>query len=231
MQDTIFFNEDPPLNEQGESILCEMNKFDMMALLAEKSPKFAEVLAVDADLNLFQRAWCVAELDEAHPLGMAQKPFPKEQGHLNDTAIHFATGGEYEGPEDVQQILSKLPNKMAFNQKLHELMFDGNVGLLAAWKKADVLQQMEDLSHVLKWGVSASVSTMAHSFGAAGLHLRDNADDLKRADFGLNRTMITKVFAVSPLACSFICSNIIQYLGGPAPNFLESNNQVGIFGV
>ena len=162
---------------------------------------------------------------------MAQKPFPKEQGHLNDTAIHFATGGKYEGPEDVQQILSKIPNKMVFNQKLHELMFDGNVGLLAAWKKADVLQQMEDLSHVLKWGVSASVSTMAHSFGAAGLHLRDNADDLKRADFGLNRTMITKVFAVSPLACSCICSNIIQYLGGPAPNFLESNNQVGRFGV
>lgn len=116
---------------------------------------------IQSFLNLFQRAWCVAELAEAHRLGMAQKPFPKEQGHLNDMAIHFATGGEYEGPEDVQQIFSKIPNNIAFNQKLQELMFDGNVGLLAAWKKADVLQQMEDISHVLKWGVSASVDNGA----------------------------------------------------------------------
>ena len=49
-----FFNKGPPLNEQGESIMCEMNKFDdMMALLAKKNPSFAEVVAVDADLNLF----------------------------------------------------------------------------------------------------------------------------------------------------------------------------------
>ena len=50
----IFFNKDPPLNEQGESIMCEMNKFDdMMALLAKKNPNLTEVVAVDADLNLF----------------------------------------------------------------------------------------------------------------------------------------------------------------------------------
>ena len=34
-----FFNKDPPLNEHGESIECEMNKFDdMMALLAREDP-------------------------------------------------------------------------------------------------------------------------------------------------------------------------------------------------
>ena len=54
-------------------------------------------------------------------------------------------------PEDVQQILSKIPDKKAFNERLQDLIFDGQVGLLAAWKKADVLQQTEDLSHVLKW--------------------------------------------------------------------------------
>ena len=54
-------------------------------------------------------------------------------------------------PEDVQQILEKIPDKKAFNEKLQELIFDGQVGLLAARKKADVLEQMEDLSYVLKW--------------------------------------------------------------------------------
>jgi hypothetical protein len=54
-------------------------------------------------------------------------------------------------PEDVQQILAKIPDKKAFNKKLQELIFDGTTGLLASWKKADVLQQMEDLSYVLKW--------------------------------------------------------------------------------
>ena len=62
-----FFNEDPPLNDDGKSIQCEMNKFDdMMALLARENPDFAEVVAVDASLDLFGRAWCVAELAEAH---------------------------------------------------------------------------------------------------------------------------------------------------------------------
>mmetsp|Transcript_3414 Transcript_3414/g.5726 ORF Transcript_3414/g.5726 Transcript_3414/m.5726 type:complete len:112 (+) Transcript_3414:556-891(+) len=65
-------------------------------------------------------------------------------------------------PEDVEQILSKIPNKTMFNRKLQELIFDGHVGLLAAWRKADVLQQMEDLSHLLKWArASASVDNGA----------------------------------------------------------------------
>ena len=54
-------------------------------------------------------------------------------------------------PEDVQHILAKIPDKQAFNQDLKKLIFDRQEGLLAAWKKADVLQQMEELSHVLRW--------------------------------------------------------------------------------
>ena len=53
-------------------------------------------------------------------------------------------------PEDVQQILAKIPDKKLFNEKLQELIF-GQLGLLAAWKMADVLQHMEDLSYILKW--------------------------------------------------------------------------------
>lgn len=50
---------------------------------------------------------------------------------------------------------------------------------------------------------------MARSFGAGGLQLQlgpINAEDLKsRSVFGLNRAMITKVFAVSPCVCSACC--------------------------
>lgn len=135
---------------------------------------------MDADLNLFQRAWCVAELAEAHRLGMAQKLFLRNkatlmtrQGTLQGLQVENMRASR---PEDVQQILSKIPNKMAFNKKLQERIFDGNVGLLPAWRKADVLQQMEDLSHILKWAtVSASVGNGALIWrrwvaAAAGTH-------------------------------------------------------------
>jgi hypothetical protein len=45
-----------------------MDKFDeMMRLLKEKNPgSFGQVLAVDREFELFSRAWCVAEIAEAH---------------------------------------------------------------------------------------------------------------------------------------------------------------------
>ena len=93
-----FFNEDPPLNADGKSIHCEMNKFDdMMALLARENPDFAEVVAVDASLDLFGRAWCVAELAEAHRMG-GSTPKDAQQGHFAHKAAHIAgaEGGEHE---------------------------------------------------------------------------------------------------------------------------------------
>lgn len=54
-------------------------------------------------------------------------------------------------PEDVEEILSKIPDKAAFNKSLQELIFDPDVGLLVNWRQADALQKMEFASHVLKW--------------------------------------------------------------------------------
>ena len=151
-----FFNEDPPLNDDGKSIQCEMNKFDdMMALLAHENPDFAEVVAVDASLDLFGRAWCVAELAKAHRMGMAQslkmrnkETFLRRQVTLQGLKVENMKASR---PEDVVEILAKIPDKEAFNAKLQELIFDSNVGLVAAWKNADALQQMEEVSHLLKW--------------------------------------------------------------------------------
>ena len=150
-----FFNKDPPLNADGKSIHCEMNKFDdMMALLARENPDFAEVVAVDASLDLFGRAWCVAELAEAHRMGMAQSLKMRNKDTLLTRQLTLQ-GLKVENmkasrPEDVVEILAKIPDKEAFNTKLQELIFDSN-GLLTAWKNADALQQMEEVSHVLKW--------------------------------------------------------------------------------
>ena len=150
-----YFNEDPPLND-GKSIRCEMNKFDeMMALLARENPDFAEVVAVDASLELFGRAWCVAELAEAHRMGMAQclkmrneETLLRRQHTLQGLKVENMKASR---TKDMVEILAKIPDKKAFNAKLQELIFDSNVGLLAAWKNADALQQMEEVSHVLKW--------------------------------------------------------------------------------
>ena len=151
-----FFNQDPPLNDDGKSIQCEMNKFDdMMALLARENPDFGEVVAVDASLDLFGRAWCVAELAEAHRMGMAQslkmrnaETLLRRQLTLQGLKVENMKASR---PEDVVEILAKIPDKEAFNAKLQELIFDSNVGLVAAWKNADTLQQMEEVSHLLKW--------------------------------------------------------------------------------
>ena len=151
-----FFNEDPPLNDDGKSIQCEMNKFDdMMALLARENPDFAEVVAVDASLDLFGRAWCVAELAEAHRMGMSQslkmrnkETLLRRQLTLQGLKVENMKASR---PQDVVEILAKIPDKEAFNAKLQELIFDSNVGLVAAWKNADALQQMEEVSHLLKW--------------------------------------------------------------------------------
>jgi len=43
------------------------------------------------------------------------------------------------------------------------LIFDKNIGLVTAWKNADALQQMEELSHVLKWArLSTAVTDAWH---------------------------------------------------------------------
>ena len=158
-----FFNSTPPLNQHGESIHCEMNKFDdMMSFLACRDVSFAEVVAVDASLELFSRAWCMAELFEAHRMGMTQILLVRNK----DTLLrrqHMLEGLRVQDmkasrQQDVDVILAKIPNKDAFNQRRRSLILDRNVGLLTAWKQADSLQQIEQLSHVLKWArLSTSV--------------------------------------------------------------------------
>ena len=55
-----YFNDHP--------VECELNKFDLMMehLHRQYAQDFLQVVAIDQDFHLFSRAWCVAELVEAH---------------------------------------------------------------------------------------------------------------------------------------------------------------------
>ena len=61
-----YFNDHP--------VECELNKFDSMMqhLHRRYAQGFLQVVAIDTDFNLFSRAWCVAELVEAHNSQMDQ---------------------------------------------------------------------------------------------------------------------------------------------------------------
>eukprot|EP00913_Durusdinium_trenchii_P035055 g32792.t1 len=157
-----FLNNTPPLDGKGRSIQCELNKFDhMMAIIAADNRHFAEVLAIDQDFGLFNRAWCVAELAEARLLRMPQHvkiPSKSALARHMDGLRHLRVQElRATRPEDVQEILSKIPDFESFNQALHELIFDPQLGILANWRDLDAARQMEEVGLawvVLKGGVT-----------------------------------------------------------------------------
>ena len=152
------FNATPPLSKGGESIGCEMNKFDdMMALLSAGNPEFAQVVAVDEQFGLFTRAWCVAELVQADEMKLKQHVkmhskilLERKAGGLNNLRVQDMQASR---PEDVQYILERIPDKTLFNAKLQKLIFD-KTGLLSTWCQLDASRQMEEVGNLLKWSLA-----------------------------------------------------------------------------
>ena len=151
-------NNTPPLSIEGQSVSCEMNKFDdMMALLAEEVPEFSQVVAVDSQFRLFGRAWCVAELVEAHESSLKQfvkmhsrQVLEKSQSQLQELRVEDMQASR---AEDVQLILEKISDKSKFNQKLQSLIFD-EAGLLSSWRQLDTAGRMEEVGSLLKWSLA-----------------------------------------------------------------------------
>lgn len=124
-----YLNMDPPCRTDlahPTSINCEMNKFsDMISWLAATDESFRQVLAVDGDLELFSRAWCVAEVAEAYMMGMKQllkiestKALQNHRAKLKALRIEDMKASRV---EDVQEILGRIPNKDEFNSQLQRL--------------------------------------------------------------------------------------------------------------
>ncbi|CAJ1443668.1 unnamed protein product [Effrenium voratum] len=135
-------NGTAPLDSRGRSLSCELNKFDhMMAVIAQGDPDFSQLIAVDGSFGLFQRAWCIAELAEA--------ALEQHIGDLEDMRVEFMQASR---PEDVQEILSKIPDIDTFNEALHKLILDPQLGILAQWVDLDAVRQMEEVGRLLRWG-------------------------------------------------------------------------------
>jgi len=156
-----FLNDTPPLRSDGKSVKCQMNKFDdVMTFLTATDDDFTQLVAADCAFTLFSRAWCVAELAEADNVGMQQKlqfhsyrAFDWAVPKLQNLRIQDMNASR---PEDVHEILSKIPDVDGFNIRLHNLLF-GDMGMFTLWNLEDCLQFNDEL------GVAARFAkTVAH---------------------------------------------------------------------
>ncbi|CAE7729487.1 mycA [Symbiodinium sp. CCMP2456] len=135
------WNHTPPLREDGESIECELNKFDdMMLCLMTSVPKFSQVIAVDDGFTLFHRAWCVAEIYLAYSQDIPQLLKVPSSRSMNEhsRSLERLCVQEMKASraEDVAMILSKIQNVADFNKTLRWMILDESAGLLSQWKDA-----------------------------------------------------------------------------------------------
>uniref|UniRef100_A0A6T1LE03 Uncharacterized protein n=1 Tax=Alexandrium monilatum TaxID=311494 RepID=A0A6T1LE03_9DINO len=117
-----------------------MNKFaDMIELLGSGADDFAQLVVVDREYDVFERAWCVAELHRAYAMGIRQRVCMHMNSVLdvdaNDLVVYqrlstlTVTACRASRPEDKREILSKIPDKQEFDEQLQEVIF-GSRGLL-----------------------------------------------------------------------------------------------------
>ncbi|CAE8600696.1 unnamed protein product, partial [Polarella glacialis] len=141
------FNDTPEVDALGRGVDCELNKFDdMMGHVARRDDQFEQLIVVDSKFDLFTRAWCVAEVAEAFRIGIPQnmKIQSGQVLHAFEERLRFLKVQEMEAsrPEDVAEILAKIPDKDAFNAQLQTLIFDEHTGLLAQWRILDTTEQL-----------------------------------------------------------------------------------------
>jgi len=146
------FNTTEPLSADGQSISCEMNKFDnMLEFLGASNKRFRHVIAVDRKFTLFSRAWCVAEIAKAFDFGIEQHLLlpsaallTEHEASLLDLRVEDMKATR---PEDAQAILAKIPDKAAFNQQLQHLIHDR---LLVTWKSLDEGQRLQRAGRIAR---------------------------------------------------------------------------------
>ena len=128
-------------------IQCELNKFDSMMAHLHRHCRhgFLQVLAIDRDFHLFSRAWCIAELVQAHASQMDQhvvlhshETLKQHSGQLRSLRVEDCSASR---PEDKEAILAKIghgPEIAEFNSRLQQLLL-GSEGLFAGWTNGETL--------------------------------------------------------------------------------------------
>jgi len=130
---------EPKLGNDNDA--CEMNKFDdMMDYLHDVVPDLRQLVAVDYRFSIFTRAWCVAELVQAHLSGLPQRVCLFSNRCLDievdDLSIYMklvtltVTDCAASRPEDKIAIIEKIPDVMEFDAQLQAIIF-GARGLLS----------------------------------------------------------------------------------------------------
>lgn len=173
-QKTKALNSSEPLDVKGRSIPCELNKFhDMIKTLASSDESFEQVIAVDADFEVFNRAWVVAEISAGHAMGLHQRMklrnaqvLKKAEKSLRKLDVRKMSASR---PEDIQEVLQGIPDKAEFNQHLQDMIFgkNGKGGLLKAWRGLDSLQRMDRIGHIAKL---SQISRLGRSATQVSLH-------------------------------------------------------------
>ena len=104
---------------------------------------------MDKSLDLFRRAWCVAEIAEAKRLHMEQSLKLSSKAVLQDRARTLENldvrNMRASSDKDKELILGKIEDINEFNAKLQVLIFDPKAGLIATWHAMDSLQQIGEV--------------------------------------------------------------------------------------
>ena len=145
----------------GRNTESEINKFDDMMYHLATSGGCRQVIAVDQSLDLFNRAWCVAEIAEANRLQMNQAPklasgatIMKRAHTLENLDVRNMRAS---CEADKLLILARIKNNMnidQFNIELQSLIFDPKSGLLAFWNAMDSEQQVGEVGRLIRWGLA-----------------------------------------------------------------------------
>ena len=119
------------------------------------------MIAVDQCLDLFSRAWCVAEIAEAKCLQMNQALKLASKDTIMQRAQTLENldvrNMRASSATDKELILNKIENNTSidqFNSELQSLIFDPKSGLLASWHAMDSLQQVAESGRLIRWGLA-----------------------------------------------------------------------------
>jgi hypothetical protein len=143
------------VDDLGRSIQCEMNKFDdMLAYLAYTEEHLEQLIVADAKMDVFTRAWCVAEVAEAFKVGIPQCLIVKSDQLVSELEVKLrqvkVQNMVSSRPEDILAILAKIPDADAFNAQLQSLFFDKQDGLLARWQKFDAVERFDHVGRLAR---------------------------------------------------------------------------------
>ena len=146
------------IDSDGRSASSEINKFDDMMSLLATTGGCRQVIAVDKSLDLFHRAWCVAEIAEAKRLQMDQSLKLLSKATLQERAWTLENldvrNMRASSEKDKELILGKIQDVDDFNAELQVLIFDPKSGLVATWNAMDSLQQIGEVGRLIRWGLA-----------------------------------------------------------------------------